>query len=226
MKEVDILKERAETDFITTLLDFNYIADDAQLKHLVQKTAMIAHKLPAYSSWPLDRKQFWDAEALCWNGRIEKEVRDFIRGELSFLQGNNLDLGSGTVCYVPNSTAVDFSEEMLHINPAQNKVIADLNKKLPFDDESFDSVTMVFVVHYVEDVPQLLCNVHRVLRLGGHAVIVQSASVLGLHRIHYKNALGEAEMRMLMKSAGFRVQSYEELVNGKKLLFLIGEKTV
>ena len=225
-KEVfDIAMEHAERQFFSTLLDFNY-ADEAQSKYLMKKATEHARKIPAFADWPYDGKQFWDAESLCWNGRIEREVRDSIRAELSHLQGKNVDLGAGSVCYVPHSVVADFSGEMLHLNPAQEKVTANLEEKLPFADELFDSATLVFVVNYIKNIHQLLVEMHRILSANGHAVIVQAPSVSGLHKLHYKNSMGEAELRVLLGKLNFRVLSEHKEIHGKKLLFVDAEKIV
>lgn len=217
--------EHAERQFFSTLLDFNY-ADEKEIKHLVQKAAQHARTIPEFADWPYDNKQFWNAEALCWNGRMEREMRDSIRAELSHLHGKNLDLGAGNISYVPYSVAVDFSEDMLHMNPAQEKVLADLEEKLPFADESFDSATLVFVINYVKNIHELITEVHRVLRANGHVVIVQAPSVSGLHKLHYKNTMGDAELRVLLGKLGFRVKSDYKDIQVRKLLFVDAEKIV
>ena len=225
LKGVDLAAEHAERQFFSTLLDFNY-ADDAQIKHLLQKAAQHARMIPAFTDWPYDARQFWNAEALCWNSRIEREIRDSIRAELSSVQGKNVDLGAGSVCYVPYSVAVDFSEEMLHLNPAQEKVVANLEEKLPFAGESFDSATLVFVVNYIKNTHQLFSEVHRILRVNGRIAIVQAQSVSALHKIHYKNFLDDAELCVLLGKLGFRTKSQQKELHGKRLLFVEGEKVV
>ncbi|HLC19339.1 MAG TPA: class I SAM-dependent methyltransferase [Candidatus Nanoarchaeia archaeon] len=220
----DIELERAERQFFDILLDFNY-ADEGQMKHLVSKAKLHAQKIPMFSDWPQNDKQFWDAEALFWNGRMEREVRDSIRAELSHLHGKNLDLAAGSVSYVPYSVAVDFSEEMLHLNPAQEKVVANLEEKLPFADELFDSATLVFGVNYIQNIAQLFAEVHRMLKPNGRVVIVQAPSVSALHKLHYKNSVGDVELRVLLGKLGFRVRSQQKELHGRKLLFVDAEKT-
>ena len=220
----DIELEREERQFFDILLDFNY-ADEGQMKHLVSKAKLHAQKIPMFSDWPQNDKQFWDAEALFWNGRMEREVRDSIRAELSHLHGKNLDLAAGSVSYVPYSVAVDFSEEMLHLNPAQEKVVANLEEKLPFADELFDSATLVFGVNYIQNIAQLFAEVHRMLKPNGRVVIVQAPSVSALHKLHYKNSVGDVELRVLLGKLGFRVRSQQKELHGRKLLFVDAEKT-
>jgi len=212
-----------EKRFFSTLLGFSYV-DETQIEHQIKKAAQYARKIPAFSRWPDDPRQFWNAEASCWNDRIKREVRDSIRAELSTLHGKNLDLGAGSVSYLPNSVAVDFSRDMLHLNPAQEKVIASLEEKLPFKDKSFDSVTLFFVVNYIKNIHQLLEEVHRLLRVHGQVVIVQSPSVSSLHKQHYKNSLGGVELRSLLGKFDFKVKSEQKKLQGRKLLFMYAEK--
>ncbi|WDF69952.1 bifunctional demethylmenaquinone methyltransferase/2-methoxy-6-polyprenyl-1,4-benzoquinol methylase UbiE [Sphingobacterium oryzagri] len=77
---------------------------------------------------------------------------------------------------------VDISSGMLEV--AQEKIlkkgIADRfevqlgdSEKLQFDDETFDAVTVAFGVRNFENLPQGLADIHRVLKPGGKAVILE-----------------------------------------------------
>ncbi len=218
------LLERTEQEFFETLQELNYVGKSMSLESVQYKASQLAKQIPRYSEWPQNAEQFWNAEALCWKGRVEKEVRDAIKNELSFLKGRNLDLGAGSVTYVDGSVVADFSEEMLLLNDAMHKVAVNLEKKLPFAEESFDSITMVFVASYIQNLGNLLNEAHRVLAFGGTIVLVQSPQpVVELHRMHYKNNYGEAELRIMLTHLGFTVRSYEKDC-GRELLFVIGEK--
>jgi SAM-dependent methyltransferase len=230
MKKAVMLKqlelEKTEQDFFNTLLELNY-ANERQRQTLVQKAQSIAQTIPHYSNWPHDPQQFWNAEALSWKQRISPDVRAALREELSFLQGKNLDLGSGSFSYVSNSVAVDFSEEMLRLNDVKEKIVADLEGELPVEDESFDSVTMNFLANYIKNVPGLLSEAKRALKVGGTLAIVQSAHpVMDVHRMHYKNSYGEAELKILLRKDWYHVRSYTKNVGGRELVFLVGEKSV
>lgn len=224
MKQIEL--EKAEQEFFNTLLELNY-ANERQRQTLVQKAQSIAQNIPHYSNWPHDPQHFWNAEALSWKQRIHPDVREALQEELSFLTGRNLDLGAGSFSYVKNSVAVDFAEEMLRLNDAQQKIVADLEGTLPVADESFDSVTMAFLANYIKNVPGLLAEAKRALKVGGTLVIVQSAyPVMDVHRMHYKNSYGEAELKILLRKDWFHVRSYNRNVAGRDLLFLVGEKSV
>jgi len=218
---------RAEQQFFSTLQQFNYASHEKQINHLIFQASNAAQNIPQFNQWPNNAEQFWNAESMLWKSRIPQEVRNGIMGELSFLNGVNIDLGAGSCCYVPNSIAVDFSEEMLHINIAQQKVKADLEQKIPISDQLCTSATLIFVVNYIKNIEGLFNEVHRILKDNGQIAIVQSAaSVHGLHKLHYKNMHGEAELRLLLQYAGFVVESYTKKIAGKELLFFIGQKAI
>lgn len=225
VSRAEMIAQRTEQEFFDTLLELNYVGKEMSLESVQYKASQLAKKIPRYSEWPHNAEQFWNAEALCWKGRVEKEVRETIKSELSFLKGQNLDLGAGSVTYVEDSVVADFSEEMLLLNDALHKVAVNLEKKLPFSEEAFDSITMVFVANYIRNLEQLLREAQRVLKLGGKLVIVQSQQpVIELHRMHYKNNYGEAELRILLKNIGFDVKSHTKYVFGREILFVLGRK--
>ena len=221
-KEGDRL--RLEGAFFETLLGLNY-AKGERFRRLVREAQQYACQLPPYAQWPQHAQQFWNAEAVCWKGRVDPAVRKAISRELSALQGLNLDLGAGSSSYTTNSVAADFAEEMLLVHDAPHKVALDLEKPLPLASEVFDSVTMVFVANYLANLPQLLREAKRVLAPGGQLVMVQSlAPVMELHRMHYRNSYGEAELKVLLKHAGFAVRSELRRLEGKELLFVRGKR--
>ena len=90
--------------------------------------------------------------------------------------GKVIDLGAGTGAanaqLNPREiTAVDPSEQMLALNPAADKHVAP-GEALPFEDESYDGVFSAFVFRNLDSIPQTLAEIHRVLKPGGVAVVV------------------------------------------------------
>ena len=90
--------------------------------------------------------------------------------------GRLLDLGAGTGaanaifgdCVV---TALDPSQEMLHLNRAQQRVVG-VGEALPFRDATFDAVFSAYVVRNLDSVNATIAEVARVLRPGGRFGIV------------------------------------------------------
>lgn len=91
-------------------------------------------------------------------------------------QGTVLDLGSGTgdaaEQLAPRRVvALDPVVEMLELSHIPQRVAA-VGEALPFPDDSFDSVFSAYVVRNLASVPKTLSEIHRVLKPGGVAAIV------------------------------------------------------
>jgi demethylmenaquinone methyltransferase/2-methoxy-6-polyprenyl-1,4-benzoquinol methylase len=99
------------------------------------------------------------------------------RRAISYLPpGRVLDLGAGTGA--ANSdladrdvVALDPQPAMLELNPETRRVVA-AGERLPFRDESMDGVFSAYVFRNLSSIPDALGEIHRVLRPGGVAAIV------------------------------------------------------
>lgn len=90
--------------------------------------------------------------------------------------GRVLDLGAGTgaangLFGDREVVALDPAFEMLVRNPAPSRVLAP-GERLPFGDDSFDAVFSAYVFRNLDSIPVTLAEIHRVLRPGGAAGIV------------------------------------------------------
>ena len=146
---------------------------------------------------PLDSKKTWNAcgEAFdryttaqdSFSENIERPAIERLIGEVAGLRA--LDLGCGSGAYSiwldgrgAQVTGLDLSATMLSL--AQKRAreldaqadfcIADINKPLPFANESFDIVLTATALHYVENLQDLMREVARVMKRGAQFV----ASVL------------------------------------------------
>lgn len=105
--------------------------------------------------------------------------------------GRVLDLGAGTGAAnrefgSRRVVALDPSAPMLALNP-QRRRVAGYGEHLPFADASFDAVFSAFVLRNVDSIAATLAEIHRVLRPGGAASVVDlsrpaSAWQRSLHR--------------------------------------------
>ena len=105
--------------------------------------------------------------------------------------GRVLDLGAGTGAAnrefgVRRVVALDPVAPMLALNP-QRRRVAGYGEHLPFAAASFDGVFSAFVFRNLDSIPATLAEIHRVLRPGGAAAIVDLSRPLkawqrGLHR--------------------------------------------
>jgi len=107
-------------------------------------------------------------------------------------EGRILDLGAGTgaandIFGSRQVVALDPAPEMLALNAAAFRVVG-VGEALPFGDETFDAVFSAYVFRNLDSVEATLTEIHRVLRHGGRAGIVDLARPEGevprrLHRM-------------------------------------------
>jgi len=204
----------AENEFLIGLLELQYGEQvEGKLKELAGSVSWA-------QGWPVEKRAFWNGEAFMWRKKIDKRIRDVICGELSaYNEGRNLDLGCGAYSYV-KSVGFDLSEKMLQFNDnCSRKVVGDLNARLPFGDGSFDSVTAIFVLNYVENLTGLLYEVRRVLRSSGKfMVVLYSRQVNSWQRQKEVRHLNLFEWKDVLVKGGFQVRVWE----GEGLWFLEG----
>ena len=90
--------------------------------------------------------------------------------------GRVLDLGSGTGAADPvlagfDVVALDPVQPMLELSPIRDRVVG-IGERMPFEDASFDGVFSAYVFRNLTSIPETLTEIHRVLRPGGRAVVV------------------------------------------------------
>lgn len=100
-------------------------------------------------------------------------------------KGDLLDLGCGKVPFYPfykplvsSITCVDWGNSYNgneHID-----VFCDLNGKLPFNDNSFDTIILSDVIEHLNNPLNTLCEVKRVIRNGGK-IILNYPFLYGIH---------------------------------------------
>lgn len=106
-------------------------------------------------------------------------------------EGRLLDLGSGTGAAAPafgdrDVVALDPEPEMLALSPIASRVVG-FGEALPFPDRSFDAVFSAYVFRNLTSLDDTLAEIHRVLRPGGKAGIVdlarpKNAALAAVHR--------------------------------------------
>ena len=199
------MKSDFEAEFFQGLIGLQYG------QKVEDKLRSLSEKISWAEDWPKNNKSFWNAEAFMWEHKISKEKRGLIKKELEFLsEGKNLDLGCGAYSYV-KSVGFDFSEKMLQLNEnCVQKVVGDLEKKLPFNNEEFDSVTLIFVLNYVKSYLELLKEIKRILKGNGNLVIVLG-NINDWHKQKEVNRFDFDGWQEVLKKAGFSVKANEKL---------------
>ena len=161
-------KSPSEDQFIIGLLELQYNPS------IASRLKPFTHKIPWAKGWPENNQSFWNAEAFMWQKKIDLKIRKRITEELQYLKGRNLDIGCGSYSYIP-SVGFDLSLKMLDFNDHLiEKVPGDLEQPLPFQNNSFDSVTAIFVLNYIHKYNQLFSEIKRILKLEGSFVMILS----------------------------------------------------
>jgi demethylmenaquinone methyltransferase/2-methoxy-6-polyprenyl-1,4-benzoquinol methylase len=105
--------------------------------------------------------------------------------------GRILDLGSGTGAAAPvlkdnHVVALDPVAPMLALSPIESRVVG-VGEQLPFSSSSFDGVFSAYVFRNLTSVEATLAEIHRVLRPGGVAAVVDlSRPVSPLARVLHR----------------------------------------
>ncbi|ACI65121.1 predicted protein [Phaeodactylum tricornutum CCAP 1055/1] len=143
-----------------------------------------------YSAEDFARQDESDDELFYESPRLVYHIDDAAVGALTqyyaeeFKDGDDvLDICSSWVCHYPNQwkggkvVGLGMNEYELSQNPVLDSyVVKDLNKEptIPFDDNSFDKVTCVVSVDYLNKPLEVFQEIGRVLRPGGECILSMS----------------------------------------------------
>ena len=209
----------------------------------------------------INKETYWNNFAEDFEARQEfvagNEIIQLVKNEL--IKEDNfkkvLELGCGTGLYtetiIENSShviATDFSEEM--INSAR-KLRGDLKDvefmqsdamNLAFSENSFDTVFMANLIHFISDPEQVTRESYRVLNDGGTIVITSFAidemSFLNKIRmaIRFIKTFGKISketkrvkttqhtIEMMLENNGFRISKNKLIGKKTKAIYVIGKK--
>ncbi len=138
----------------------------------------------------------------------DQKWRDTVVSRLP--KGTVLDLGAGTgavneILEPRRIVAVDPAPEMLALNHAGDRVVA-VGEALPFADATFDAVFSAYVFRNLDSVDATMAEIHRVLRPGGMAGIID----LGRPEGGFKRRLHSAGTAVVLPIAGMSIGAREE----------------
>jgi demethylmenaquinone methyltransferase/2-methoxy-6-polyprenyl-1,4-benzoquinol methylase len=125
-----------------------------------------------------------------WRRRAAKVVVGWRPRDVLDLATGSGDLALAIQRRLPDLTitAADFSPEMLAVARSKGvakTVLADA-LQLPFEDRSFDSVTVAFGLRNMADWDRALREMFRVLRAGGHLLVLDFSIPTGALRPAYR----------------------------------------
>jgi demethylmenaquinone methyltransferase / 2-methoxy-6-polyprenyl-1,4-benzoquinol methylase len=125
-----------------------------------------------------------------WRRRAAKIVAGWQPRDLLDLATGSGDLALAIQRRSPNTkiVAADFSPEMLEIARGKgvaNTVLADA-LQLPFENSSFDAITVAFGLRNMADWDRALTEMARVLRNGGHLLVLDFSIPTGALRPAYR----------------------------------------
>lgn len=115
---------------------------------------------------------------------------------------------------------VDWSES--GVNLAKKKGIiakrADLNKEIPFADESFDLVISDQLFEHIYNTDQLLKECKRVLKKGGYLITITPNLSFWLNRILFIFGIYPLFLEVSMKNKTFGLKSLKKLASGEEAM--------
>ena len=137
--------------------------------------------------------------------------------------GDLLDLGCGKVPlyvayknYIADCTCVDW-ENTLHANQYIDYT-CDLNNKLPFDDDSFDTIILSDVLEHIPEPGNLYAEMYRVLRNKGK-LIMNVPFFYWIHESPYDfHRYTSFELERITKTAGFNLLHLEAIGGSPEVL--------
>ena len=140
-----------------------------------------------------------------WRRKTAKAVSNFYPQTILDLATGTADLAIELAKRHPQAhiIGIDLSEKMLEIGKAkvarqglENQIELRLGDAahLPFDDNTFDAVTVAFGVRNFENLEEGLSEIHRVLRPQGQAFVLEFSMperfpIKQLYRLYFKHIL-------------------------------------
>lgn len=95
----------------------------------------------------------------------------FLGRHAAVVQGRLLDVGCGNRPYAPWYDRFAERSVGLDATPGRGVDVLGFADRLPFADETFDTVVATEVLEHVTDARRAVAELHRVLRPGGHALV-------------------------------------------------------
>lgn len=153
------------------------------------------------------------------HGEPRKDLANRINHEMGPEKDKDVvELAAGEIQHVEESDAVDFSEEMLEKNPAENRLKFDLDdlsegKELPYEDDSQDSVVMTYGINYIEDQEAVIEEASRITKEDGKILLFGQKGA-GLES-YPKHGYSPKKLKKKLEEEGMNVHT-EEIPRAEK----------
>jgi ubiquinone/menaquinone biosynthesis C-methylase UbiE len=141
------------------------------------------------------QKAYWNLHSLTWDEYLDStgyapEIEEIVRLAEKYRKDASpalLDIGCATGCYSIafarknfKVTGIDFAPRMISRASEKTRVLnlkvdyftADINGGLSFSPGSFDFVLSAHIFQGAEDKVRFIAEIHRVLKKGGHLLVV------------------------------------------------------
>lgn len=157
-----------------------------------------------------------------------------IAAALPHLRGHVLDLGCGRNLLLQNYPGSGIGVDVF--DWGVGALVLEDTSKLPFPDNTFDTVAILAALNHIPNREEVLRDVHRVLRPDGHLVVTMINPVLSSvgHRMlwwygeDWKRGManGEvygfwtSELIAMLGAAGFRLLRHERFLYGLNNLYI------
>ncbi len=120
---------------------------------------------------------------------------------------------------IKNAVGVDLSVAEKALNPRIKLIAADLNNKLPFQDNAFDAVISTAVLEHLSDSRFTVNEIYRILKIGGSFLLTtpspRAKKILEILSLNlgwldkteitdHENYFTPEELKNMLSSAGFK----------------------
>lgn len=144
-------------------------------------------------------------------------TREAVRLALRYAKGNLIDIGCGNMPYrsliepkVKKYIGLDHpSISKLYKPKNRPEIYADITKKLPIKNNSFDIALMLQVMEYLQNPEKAIINIKNILKPGGF-LIISSPFLYPLHDIPFdRTRLTETYLKNMIEESGLKIIKIE-----------------
>lgn len=149
--------------------------------------------------------------------------RSFLNDNARFIKGEVIDIGCGSAKYkslildfpaVKNYTGLDF------FRGEAADIVADLNKKLPIENNKYDSALCISVLEHLLEPQFALDEIYRILKPGGH-LLLATPWIYPFHgEPHDYFRYSRFALKYMLEKSGFKIILIQP-TGGKGRIFLV-----